>query len=193
MERTIYAGDHIVVNKINLNVINRNDLIVFNHPDGGGTQLVKRCVGLPGDTVQIIEGVVHINAHVIKTPASVIPCLDYSVNFPHRALEWSVNNFGPVVTPENGAVITIDSVSRSLYRYLFRIEEDAAIHTGERYIFRTDGYFVLGDHRGNSLDSHHWGFVSADLVIGKVVLVCFSRVSYRKKMRWKRIGRKLDE
>ena len=189
MERTICAGDRIVVNKINRKVINRNDLIVFNHPDGGGTQLVKRCVGLPGDTVQIIGGVVYINGHVIKTPATVISCHDYSVNFPHHALGWSANNFGPVITPKNGSVTIIDSVSRSLYGYLFRIERDTTIHT---YTFCTDSYFVLGDHRGNSLDSRHWGFVPADLVIGKAVLVCFSRDPNRKKIHWYRIGRRLD-
>jgi len=47
---------------------------------------------------------------------------------------------------------------------------------------------VLGDNRGNSIDSQHWGFVPAELVIGKAFFVYFFRDSEAKHIRWERIG-----
>ena len=195
MMEAILPGDRIVVSKINSSNIHFNDVIVFNHPDAGGAQLVKRCIGFPGDTVLLRAGIVYINNNIITPPATVIiPQTDYSLDFPHQSLEWTINNYGPVVTPSKGLSVRLDSVNINLYRHIIQIEKEGYsqhfdISVGDYYTFKTNCYFVLGDNRNNSIDSRYWGFVPEEFIVGKAVLVYFSKDIMQKKIRWNRIGK----
>jgi signal peptidase I len=46
----------------------RGDIVVFDHPDSPGFELVKRVIGLPGETVTIANGQVHIDGAVLAEP-----------------------------------------------------------------------------------------------------------------------------
>jgi len=190
MESTILAGDRIVVLKKGMVHISRNDLIIFNHPDGNGTQLVKRCIGLPGDTVALREGMVFINDTLLVSPSSIRESqADYPLGFPHPSLAWTMNNYGPAVTPAKGLHVALDSVNSSLYRNVIRLESGGSWQYDGDYVFKTDSFFVLGDNRINSIDSRHWGFVPEGLVIGTAFMVYYSRDSEAKRIRWERIGK----
>ena len=192
MERTIMAGDRIVVLKTEKEDYSRNDLIIFNHPDDNGLQLVKRCIGLPGDTVILREGVVHVNGKPVVDPPSVrAPQTDYPLDFPLQSLAWTANDYGPVVTPAKQLYVVLDSVSMNLYRNVIRLENGDTPDTGGDYMFQTDCYFVLGDNRSCSVDSRHWGFVPKELIVGKAYMVCFSIDSDVKRIRWERFGKLL--
>ena len=196
MANTILAGDRIVVRKIAGNSIQRNDLIIFNHPDGGGTQLIKRCIGLPGDTILLHDGDVYINNNFIATPSTVImPENDYDLEFPLRDLLWTINYYGPVIAPKKGLTVTLDSMNTSLYQHVIQIETTMenpyTVTSNTNYVFKSNCYFVLGDHRGNSIDSRHWGFVADDLIVGKAVMVYFSKNKEKNQIRWNRIGKLL--
>lgn len=93
----------------------RGDIIVFEYPIEPDRDFIKRVIGLPGDWVEIRQGVVFVNGERIPEP--------YIKN---RA----TYDYGPEQVPP-------------------------------------DNYFVLGDNRPNSSDSHVWGFVPADNIIGK--------------------------
>lgn len=189
MENAIMAGDRIVVRKTQ--TIGRNDIIVFNHPGDEGAQLVKRCIGLPGDTVSICKGAVYVNGRIVPALSSVKKNgEDVPVDFPLRSLGWTTNNYGPVVTPTKGTVIAIDSVNVQLYRFVLQPKSNTS-PSDTFCTFRTNGYFVLGDNRGNSLDSRYWGFVPEELIVGKVLMVYFSRDAARENIRWNRIGMKV--
>lgn len=197
MENTILAGDRILVCKIGNNVVRRNDVIIFNHPDGNGIQLVKRCVGLPGDTVTICNDIVYVNGRDVAVPSTVkTSASDFPVDFPHPNLGWTIRNYGPVIAPAKGRSVRLDSINANLYRHIVRIEkEEEAVPypniSKESYTFRTDGYFVLGDNRSNSIDSRYWGFVPKDAIIGKAVLVYFSKDMHQGRIRWNRTGKVL--
>jgi len=197
MENAIMAGDRLIVRKTRN--VNRHDVIIFNHPNGSNDQLVKRCIGLPGDTVGIVRSAIYINGKInIAIPTVRKSSYDFKVEFPLRTLEWDINNFGPVVTPIKGLSVPLDSTNMNLYFNTIQFEgekiscKDNIFYIGKNqatdYTFNTNSYFVLGDNRGNSLDSRHFGFVSEELIVGKVLMVYFSRDVNRRSIRWERVG-----
>ena len=201
MENAVMAGDRLAVRKTQK--INRGDVIVFNHPNGENVQLVKRCIGLPGDTVQIVKSAVYINGRISMAILTMRKCpWDFPLDFPLKSLGWDINNYGPVVAPVMGLSVLLDSANMNLYRNVIRIEgreascQDGVFYIDQKqateYTFCSNGYFVLGDNRGNSLDSRYWGFVSEELVVGRAMMVYFSWDAKRRSVRWERTGRKIE-
>lgn len=74
MEPTLTAGDRVLVNKVSyrLHSVNRSDVIVFgrppNEPANDIEDLIKRVVGLPGETVEGREGSVYVNGRPLAEP-----------------------------------------------------------------------------------------------------------------------------
>lgn len=74
MYSTLDKGDRVLVNKLSYHVhdIHRGDIVVFkrpkNVPDTGIKDLIKRVVGLPGDTIESKDGDVYVNGHKLNEP-----------------------------------------------------------------------------------------------------------------------------
>lgn len=75
MERTLLINDRVLVNKLALRVgkIHRGDIIVFDRPPGltaqpGIKDVIKRVIGVPGDTVEARGGRVYVNGESISEP-----------------------------------------------------------------------------------------------------------------------------
>lgn len=100
MEPTIDTRSFVLVNRLAYIVsdIKRQDVIVFEHPDGDEKLLIKRVIGLPGDTVEAKENVLYINGEEIKEP--------YIVN----NITW---DFGPYTVPENSYFVLGDNRQNS--------------------------------------------------------------------------------
>ena len=155
----------------------RGDIIVFRHPVEG-TDFIKRVIGLPGDTVQVKDGVVHVNG----TPVEVEPAGTFTETFRPQ---------GPMgVRPrcENAPVGLGGTCKKSRYREMLpngrshdilNITDQRSDHTG---IYRVpEGYyFFMGDNRDNSTDSRYpqavggVGFVPYENLIGRGGRVIFS-------------------
>jgi len=119
--------------------------------------------------------------------------------------EWNRDNFGPLYIPKKGDVLEMNEKNVLLYeKYITRYEdnEDAFVKDGalyienkkvDRYTFKQNYYFMMGDNRHNSLDSRYWGFVPEDHIVGKALLVWMSIDSEESvfnivdKIRWNRI------
>ena len=67
MENTIMTGDRVIGLRF-IRHYNRGDIVIFPDPDGGGYYLIKRIIGLPGDTVTIKGGTVSINGTPLEEP-----------------------------------------------------------------------------------------------------------------------------
>jgi signal peptidase I len=74
MVPTLEKGDRVLVNKLSykLHDVHRGDVVVFerppNEPDNGIKDLIKRVIGLPGETVEVKDCKVHINGQSLDEP-----------------------------------------------------------------------------------------------------------------------------
>ena len=101
-------------------------------------------------------------------------------------LGWTRDNYGPVWIPKKGATVKITMQNIAIYERPIRVYEgnDLTVRGGrifingkeaKSYTFKMDYYFMMGDNRHNSLDSRYWGFVPEDHIIGRVVMVVYSK------------------
>lgn len=72
MDPAIQAGDRILAQK-RIDVVRRWDLIVFDSLESPGQRFVQRVVGLPGETIELIDGEVTVNGSVVPRPPGVGP------------------------------------------------------------------------------------------------------------------------
>jgi signal peptidase I len=176
------------------------DIVVFEYPGDRdqlvpnelGVNYVKRCIGLPGDTVQIINKVVFVNGKEFWIP----PHIRYI--YPPKAREyadprifpkgmpWNEDNYGPLIVPKKGYRIrlTPDNVEqwrtiidREYGKRVVDIEGNVVTIEGmpvTYYTLKKDYYFMMGDNRDDSLDSRFWGFVSRDMIVGEAFITLFS-------------------
>jgi signal peptidase I len=63
MENTIMTGDHVIGSRLSYRFSDpeRGDIVIFRFPDNEKIYYVKRIIGMPGDTVDIIDGKVYLN------------------------------------------------------------------------------------------------------------------------------------
>lgn len=238
---------------------------------------IKRCIGLPGETIEIVDRNVLIDKTAIETPEKAQYLHDvytssalnarmmksqFDINadamfeiqqgkhylifmsedvaaavekfknvetvqvrnqekddespggkinqiFPnHPDYDWTVDNFGPLWIPNEGATIDLTPENLPLYRRAIDLYEDndLEVRDGKIYIngeestsytFKQDYYFMMGDNRHNSADSRMWGFVPQDHIVGKAVLVWFSKDPSAgnglfKGIRWNRVFSLVD-
>lgn len=115
----------------------------------------------------------------------------------HPAYDWTEDNFGPIYIPRKGDTVRLDEKVLPLYERVIRVYEhnDLEVRNGEilingkpalTYTFKQDHYWLMGDNRHRSQDSRFWGFVPHDHVVGKAVLVWFTKDPYTG-IRWKRL------
>ena len=118
--------------------------------------------------------------------------------FPNNPdIDWSEDNFGPIWIPKKGETIQLDLQNLPLYARAIRVYEHNDLRAegntilingspATSYTFQQDYYWMMGDNRHRSQDSRFWGFVPFDHVVGKAVLVWFTK-DPDTGIRWKRL------
>ncbi|HVM88919.1 MAG TPA: signal peptidase I [Puia sp.] len=109
--------------------------------------------------------------------------------------KWTIDDFGPVWVPKKGATLILTAENYPLYERAIRVYENNKLemHDGKffindqetnRYTFKMDYFWMMGDNRHDSQDSRLWGFVPEDHIVGKA---SFIFMSWDKGPRWGRI------
>ncbi len=222
MEPTLLPGDYVVFDKVPFSGIftrrfplfstslpttettaasrlHIGDVVVFRYPgtftDRSSAEsplFVKRCVGLPGDSVRITGTMVFVDSRAVTIPS----------------LHGNGGTFGPSLVPAKGTRIMLDEKSLDHWRLLIEGEghrvgmmgKDSILLDGvcaASYTVERDYLFVVGDNLNDSFDSRTWGPLDANRVVGKAVLLYWSqdpsdaRNGFWQRLlhpRWSRIG-----
>ena len=183
------------------------DIVVFEYPGDRdqlfaselGVNYVKRCIGVPGDTVEIRDKVVFVNGKEFWRPTFVKYYKGRYGNFLKpvpkgvaeqrifpKGMPWNEDNYGPLVIPKKGSTIPLNRYNVELWRTTIDREfgkrvvdlkdgtvKIEGVHVSS-YTFKKDYYFMMGDNRDDSLDSRFWGLVSRDMVVGEAFIILFS-------------------
>jgi len=129
MEENLLIGDHLLVNKfvfgpsatslertlLPMGTIKRDDVIVFKYPEEPDCDLIKRVIGLPGETVELKAKKVYINGtpldepyvHFLQPPTTGVPELNEVASFDVR------ERYGPVTVPPNQYFVMGDNRDNS--------------------------------------------------------------------------------
>jgi len=177
------------------------DIVVFEYPGDRdqfaanelGVNYVKRCIGTPGDTIQVIDKVVFVNGKEFWIPPHIKYLSPFAKPkemiepriFP-RGMPWNEDNYGPLIIPKKGYTIKLNkdnveqwriTIDREYGKRVVDLKDNVVTIDGipvNKYIFKKDYYFMMGDNRDDSLDSRFWGFVARDMVVGEAFITLFS-------------------
>jgi len=133
MEPTLLKNDRVLVNKLSyhLHVVNRGDVVVFERPEGEANDeikdLIKRVVGLPGDSVVINDNSVYINGNKLEEPYLPVGTVNLpgpgGATWPHRCTPDD-----PCVVPAKSVWVMGDNRTNSKdSRYIGPIPEDRIV------------------------------------------------------------------
>lgn len=245
MENTLLVGDFLIVNKLAYGLrtpsrvpltnmamptlkipmggqVHREDVVVFEYPGSmnevqpaKAVNYVKRCIGLPGDTVRIAHGRVIVDGGRLDLPPFAKPVDETgfligsrrTTPFPPGS-SFTQLDYGPIVVPKRGDTINLNDASIPRWKILIEREGHTVLvdemgqvfidgRKTERYVMERNYYFMLGDNRDNSLDSRYWGFVPENNIVGEALLVYWSwdaeslaggSMAKSSNIRWNRIG-----
>lgn len=242
---------------------------VITRPVDRRENYVKRCVGLPGQTLEIKNRIIYLDGKPNKEPDNVqyrylvhtngmlpedfchelgISQEDLMAYYPEEsvynmsltaqakaALEnrkdlvvaienvpdddagglypvnkhtgWTCDNYGPIWIPKKGETVTLTLENLPIYERPIKNYEgnDLQVKDGKIYIngqetnkytFKMDYYWMMGDNRHNSADSRFWGFVPEDHIVGKPIFIWLSLDPDRGwtdgKIRWNRLFKFVD-
>ena len=189
MEDSLLVGDFLVVNRAAIgsnfpitgwripgySEPRRGDILVFDPPHEPDLKLVKRLIGLPGDTLEMRDRVLYLNGEPQEEPYLKITGLQDNSD---PWMVWQTAYLAPGTDP-------------STYR---PTRDDWG-----PLVIPEDRYFMLGDNRDESLDSRYWGLLEGWRLEGRASFIYFSynRESYRplawlREVRWGRIFNGID-
>ncbi|MFK7991655.1 MAG: signal peptidase I [Sandaracinaceae bacterium] len=180
MEPSLLHGDRVVVSKfvyglflpftheavLTWGLPDHGDVVIVHSP-ADNIDIVKRVIGLPGDTVEVRDDVVYVNDEAIMS-RSGLTCMRDGMTEPN--CEWTEERLGehdwhtshsPLTPPSSEPLVTVP-----------------------------DGHiFVMGDHRDRSNDSRDIGMIPSNRIKGRAMAIYWSNDG---EVRWNRMFRAID-
>lgn len=133
----------------------RADVVIFRLPSNPSIDYVQRIIGLPGETVQVIDGVTYINGSALRRePAGEYDASDMELAFYKDAPLFRE------YTPEGSSYVVLE------------LEENSQGDNTELFTVPDGHYFVMGDNRDNANDSRYQvGYVAEAYVYAKATII----------------------
>ena len=186
MEPTLLVGDRIFVskyvygysrhsfpfspnlfdNRIFSKIPERGDLVVFKTPSDNRTDYIKRLIGLPGDTIQIINGNLFINEEKIFRQK-----VDNLILIRCGNINIETNSF--IEKLPNGIT----------HRVVYK--KNGSLQNTKKYKVPPSHYFLMGDNRDCSKDSRYLdsvGYVNNNNLVGKAKVIFFSNDTLKSNL-----------
>lgn len=137
----------------------RGDVIVFKLPRDNSTDYIKRLIGLPGDRIQVKQGVLYINGTAVR-----------------------MELIGEVDVPNEGGGATThvtkyrETLPNGVAHYILKESDTGFQNNTQEYVVPPGHYFMMGDNRDNSVDSRYptergVGFVPFENFEGRADLI----------------------
>jgi signal peptidase I len=181
MEPALLVDDFIFVDKraAARQHLRRGDVITFRSVEEDSLLVIKRIVGLPGDTLQMTAGALFLNG---------LPAEESYCRCAHGQKQED-----PVLRAKMQHWQLVHYVGTSPESYAPDVEEWGPL------VVARDSFMVLGDNRDASYDSRYYGFLPSDHIIGQPMMVywSFDPESYKalpllSAVRWSRVGLRVE-
>ena len=161
MQPRIEDNERIVVNKAiyRFQQVARGDVVVFYYPRDPSVSYIKRVIGLPGDRIQMMNGLLHINGQPVKRERIEDYIETEETERATRVKRWRET------LPNGVSYTTLDLVDNGFY------------DSTPEYNVPQGQYFMMGDNRDNSTDSRvlsQVGYVPFENLIGRAQIIFFS-------------------
>lgn len=197
MKPALLIGDYLVVNefaygmtvcpealcdggvKVLRHPPKRGDVVVFKHPVRDDVNVIKRVIGLPGDTVQMVGGRLFLNGRPADSEQSGAFVETFERQGPFGIFPSCENR----PTPIGGDCVktrSIESLPGGPSYPVLSSNQNGRVDNTPLFTVPDDHIFVMGDNRDNSRDSRYAtsrrgvGFVPMENLIGKAKMIIFS-------------------
>jgi len=137
----------------------RGDVVVFKLPTDNKTDYIKRLVGLPGDQVQVLGGILYINGTAVKRERTEDFVEDGGNGFVRRIPRF------------------IETLPNGRKHYILEISDSLSSDNTPVYNVPEGHYFAMGDNRDSSRDSRFLddvGFIPKENLVGRAEFLFFS-------------------
>jgi len=136
----------------------RGDVVVFRPPHKSEEDWIKRAIGLPGDRIRVIEGVLHVNGAAVKLNKI-------------RDYKWR-DEYGRY----HDSQLYLETLPNGVEHHILKSRPFGQGHKDNtpEYIVPEEHYFMMGDNRDHSDDSRSIGFIPFENLVGRADLIFFS-------------------
>ena len=163
----------------------RGDVIVFRKPGDESIDYIKRLIGLPGDTVQVRNGILLVN------------------NKEAKRLKTNMGKMKNIFGQEKVFIEYKEKFENTNFHKIIESSDSDPYDNTIEFIVPENNFFFMGDNRDNSRDSRtsEVGFVPKKNLIGKAQIIFFSHNSeasfyefwkWHKSIRFSRIGKAIE-
>ena len=159
----------LIPGKIFSNTPERGDVVVFKTPENNRTDYIKRVIGLPGDKIEIKNGIIFINGSEILRKK-----LNDFIDTDNKTINKRVRMYNEYFFNKEINILDITDNGIADNTQLFNVPENH--------------FFVMGDNRDNSQDSRFIstvGFIPYENLVGKAQFIFFSLENARFLQIWK--------